>query len=188
MHPVRLTLADDGRRSRLTVLFRPLLALPHLAWLVLWTAAAVPAAIANGVVVLVRGRSGEALHRFLAASVRHHAHVSSFLFLVANPFPGFTGAPGYPFDLHVDPPTRQRRWVALFRAILGIPALLLAALLVAALAVVGGLGWLAALATGRMPAGLRGFGAYAVRYLAQTHAYWLGLTDVYPRLRAEAAA
>lgn len=188
MHPVRLTLADDGRRSRLTVLFRPLLTLPHLAWLVLWTAVAVPAAIANGAVVLFRGRSAEALHRFLSASVRHHAQVSSFLFLVANPFPGFTGAPGYPLDLQVDPPQQQRRWVTLFRVILGIPALLLAAMLVAALAVVGGLGWLAALATGRMPARLRDVGAHAVRYLAQTHAYWLGLTDVYPRLHAEAAA
>ena len=41
-HPVRLVLEDDGRRSRLTVLFQPLLALPHLVWLALWTLAAFP--------------------------------------------------------------------------------------------------------------------------------------------------
>ena len=31
-HPVRLVLADDLRRSRLTVCFRLLLALPHFVW------------------------------------------------------------------------------------------------------------------------------------------------------------
>lgn len=180
MHPVRLTLADDGRRSRLTVLFRPLLTLPHFAWLALWTAAAVPAAIANAFVALRNGRSADALHRFLAAYVRYHAHVASFLFLVANPFPGFTGAEGYPVDVQLDPPERQNRWVTVFRVVLGIPALLLAAALMAALAVVGALGSLAALASGRMPTGMRNVGAYAVHYLAQANTYWLGLTDSYP--------
>ena len=100
-HPVRLVLEDDGRRSRLTVLFRLLLALPHLVWLTLWTIAAFLAAIANGLVALVRGHSAEPLHRFLAAYVRYTAHVTAFLLLVANPFPGFTGEPGYPVDIAV---------------------------------------------------------------------------------------
>ena len=58
-HQVRLELSDDGRRSRLTVFFRLLLALPHFVWLVLWSVAAFVAAIANGLVALVRGRSAE---------------------------------------------------------------------------------------------------------------------------------
>ena len=37
-HQVQLELNDDGRRSRLTVFFRLLLALPHFVWLALWTA------------------------------------------------------------------------------------------------------------------------------------------------------
>ena len=52
-HPVTLVLDDDGRRSRVTVLLRPLLALPHLAWLALWTVAAALAALANAAVVVV---------------------------------------------------------------------------------------------------------------------------------------
>ena len=56
-HPVRLALDDDQRRSRLTVLFRLLLALPHFVWLALWTVAAFLAAFVNGLVALVRGRS-----------------------------------------------------------------------------------------------------------------------------------
>jgi len=35
-HPIRLDLEGDLRRSRLTVGFRLLLALPHLVWWGLW--------------------------------------------------------------------------------------------------------------------------------------------------------
>jgi len=179
-HPVPLVLADDGRRSRVTVFFRLLLAFPHFFWLALWTVAAVLAGFVNGFVALVRGHSAGPLHRFLAAYVRYDAHVTAFATVVANPFPGFTGAPGYPVDVAVADPERQRRWVTLFRVFLGIPALLVAGSLSLVLAVVAFLAWFAALATGRMPTGLRNLGAVAVRYLAQTNAYWFVLTDAYP--------
>jgi hypothetical protein len=179
-HAIQLELADDGRRSRLTVLFRLLLALPHLVWIVLWSVAAFLAAIANGIVALVRGRSAEPLHRFLAAYVRYYTHVNAFLFLVANPFPGFVGEPGYPVDVSVAAAERQNRWITFFRVILAIPAFFLAAAYSVALLVVGFLAWFAALATGRMPEGIRDLGAVALRYLAQTNAYWLVLTDEYP--------
>jgi uncharacterized protein DUF4389 len=179
-HPVRLVLEDDGRRSRLTVLFRLLLALPHFVWLTLWSVAALLAALANWIAVLVRGRSADSLHRFLAAYVRYGAHVSSFVSLVANPFPGFTGAMGYPVDMTIAAAERQNRWITVFRTILVIPALILASALTGVLFVVGFLGWFAALATGRTPTGLRNLGAVAIRYLTQTNAYWLILTDSYP--------
>jgi hypothetical protein len=38
--PARITVDDDLRRSRLTVFFRLLLALPHIVWLYLWSFAA----------------------------------------------------------------------------------------------------------------------------------------------------
>ncbi|HEY8104027.1 MAG TPA: DUF4389 domain-containing protein [Gaiellaceae bacterium] len=179
-HPVRLQLADDGRRSRLTVFFRLLLALPHLVWLLLWSIAALFAALANGIVALVRGRSADALHRFLSAYVRYTAHVTAFIFLVANPFPGFAGAVGYPVDISIGPAERQNRWITLGRTLLVIPALIVSGALTSALLAVGFLGWFATLATGRMPTGLRNLGAVAVRYLAQTNAYWFVVTDSYP--------
>lgn len=36
---MRLTVTDDLRRSRLTVFFRLLLAIPHFIWWTLWAAA-----------------------------------------------------------------------------------------------------------------------------------------------------
>ena len=179
-HPIRLELDDDGQRSRMMVAFRLLLALPHLVWLALWSVAAILAAIANWFVALFSGRSAEPLHRFLAAYVRYSVHVLGFLFLVANPFPGFTGAPGYPVDVAIASAERQNRWVTLFRTFLALPAFLLSSALAGALLVVGFLGWFAALATGRMPTGLRNLGAMSLRYQAQTHAYWLLINDRYP--------
>jgi hypothetical protein len=179
-HPVQLQLSDDGRRSRLTVFFRLLLALPHFVWLTLWLGAVILATIVNWLVALVRGRSAEPLHRFLAAYVRYLAHVTAFVTLIANPFPGFVGAPGYPVDITIGPPVRQNRWVTLFRGFLVIPAFLVSSALSGVLGLAAVFGWFAALATGRMPTGLRKIGAAAVRYSAQTNAYWFVVTDDYP--------
>jgi hypothetical protein len=83
-------------------------------------------------------------------------------------------------DVAIAGPERQNRWVTLFRIFLAIPALLVATALSFALWVVAVLGWFASLTTGRMPTGLRTLGAVIVRYVSQTNAYWLVLTDVYP--------
>ena len=64
---MRLTVTDDLRRSRLTVFFRLLLAIPHFIWWTLWTIAALLAAVANWFATLFAGRAPEALHRFLSA-------------------------------------------------------------------------------------------------------------------------
>jgi hypothetical protein len=179
-HPVRIEVADDGRRSRLTVFFRLLLALPHFVWFALWTVLALLAAFLNWLVALVTGRSAGALHRFLAAYIRYITHLGAFVLLVANPFPGFVGATGYPVDVVIADPERQNRWKTLFRLILVIPAFLISAALFGAAAVAAFLGWFASLATGRMPEGLRKLGALALRYNAQRDAYTFVLTDRYP--------
>jgi hypothetical protein len=179
--PVWLEVRDELRRSRLTVFFRLALAIPHLVWLSLWGVLALLAAIVNWVATLATGTSPQWLHRFLAAYVRYQLHVTAFLYLVGNPFPGFVGAEGkYPIDLHVADRERQNRWTVLFRLLLAFPALLLAGVFGQILLVVAVLGWFASLFTSQMPLGLRNLGAYALRYVSQTQAYLLLLTGAYP--------
>jgi len=179
--PVRLEAGGDLRRSRLTVFFRVLLALPHLVWLTLWGILAVGAAIINWFATLIRATPPRAIHRLLAAYLRYQAHVTAYLFLIGNPFPGFTGSEGtYPVELHVDGPQRQNRWTVLFRLVLVVPAFFILAVYNLLLTVVALLGWFASLITGRMPTGLRNAGALVVGYLAQTYAYLLIVTDTYP--------
>jgi hypothetical protein len=177
---VRLFVRDDLRRSRLTVFFRLLLALPHLVWLTLWGIVAFLAAILNWIVTLVAGRSLLGLHRFLAAFVRYQAHVTAFLSLAANPFPGFVGERGYPVEVEIDEPRRQHRLITLFRLVLAFPALLVSSALSLALWTAAIFGWFASLALGRMPAGLRNVCAYAIHYTAQFDSYIYLLTERYP--------
>lgn len=180
-HALRLALDDDLQRSRLTVFFRALLAIPHFIWLLLWGIAAGVAVIVNWFATLFTGRSPAALHGFLSAYVRYTIHVYAYMYLIANPFPGFTGRPGsYPVDIEIDPPARQNRWITGFRIVLVIPAFILALGFNGALSAAAVLGWFASLFTGEMPRGLRNMGAVALRYAAQTSAYYYLLTDRYP--------
>ena len=70
--------------------------------------------------------------------------------------------------------------MTLFRGLLAFPALIVWTLLYSVVALALLLGWPYALATGRMPRGLRDVGATSIRYGAQTLAYLLFVTDRYP--------
>jgi Domain of unknown function (DUF4389) len=195
--PVRLTVADDLRRGRGSVFFRLWFALPFLLWLTIWGIAAFFVVIGNWFATLFRGTSPQPLHGFLARFVRFAVHTYAYLYLAAEPLPGFGGKPGYPIDVEIDPPVRQNRWKVGFRLVLAVPALFL---LTAFLGSVGSfnsnsgtessgigllvaaafLGWFFALARSRMPLGLRDLIAYGLSYAAQAWAYMALLTDRYP--------
>ena len=129
-HPVQLVVEDDLKRNRLTVFFRLLLALPHIVWLILWSIAVFFAAILNWIVTLIAGRPAGSLHRFLSRYVRYLVHLYAYLWLVANPYPGFVGEEGeYPIDVRLPPPEPQPRWKTLLRILLALPALVLASTL-----------------------------------------------------------
>jgi hypothetical protein len=180
-HPVRITVADDLERSRLTVFFRLLLALPHIVWLLLWSIVAWLAGIANWFATLFSGRPPEAVQRFLSSYVRYSIHVTAFLYLTANPFPGFTGRPGtYPVSVELPPRDRQNRWITGFRLLLAFPAMLLSSGFGTLLGTAALLLWFASLFTARAPRGLRNASAVALRYQAQVSAYIFLLTERYP--------
>jgi hypothetical protein len=182
LHPVHLVGdADDLRFSRVTVFFRLPLAIPHLVWLALWTVVAIVAAIVMWFATLFTGTPPAGLDRFLSRYLRYSLHVSAFIYLAANPFPGFAGEEGrYPLDLVLPGPARQNRWKTGFRIFLAIPALLVNGALGGGLIVAAFLTWFVALATGAAPWGLRNFSAYALRYASQVNAYTFLVTQAYP--------
>jgi hypothetical protein len=179
-HPIRLVVTDDLDRTRLTVLVRLLLVIPHFVWLYLWSIAAELAAIVAWFAALVTGRVPEGLHRFLAAYLRYLTHVTAYTALLADPYPGFAGAPGYPVDVAVAGPEPQSRLVTFFRGLLAIPAWIVASVLGTVLRVIAVFGWFACLATGRMPEGMRNLGCYCLRYETQTYGYTFLITSRYP--------
>ena len=181
-HPVHLV-GDphDLRRSRLTVFFRVLLAVPHIVWLFLWSIAAVLGAIASWFAALAAGQPPRALHGFLSRYVRYQLHVYAYVYLAANPFPAFDGREGgYPLDLVLPAPAPQNRWVTGFRIILAIPAWIVSSALGWSLALAAIYTWFVALVRGSAPWGLRNLMAYGLRYAAQVNAYVFLVTDAYP--------
>lgn len=185
-HPVTLHVMDDLRRSRLTVFFRPLLAIPHMIWLYLWGAVAEFAAILNWVVALVIGRPAKPFQRFIAAYLRYATTVGAYLLYIANPFPGFTGEPGsYPVELELPAePEKQNRFKTFFRIVLVYPAFLIGALMTYPLLLlfypVIGFAWWATMITGRIPRGFRDYAASVLRYFGQAYAYFFLITGKYP--------
>jgi hypothetical protein len=181
-HPIRLVVNDDLGRSRLTVFFRLILAIPPYIWLALWGIAAFCAWIAAWFVALFTGRVSEGLHGFLASYVRYGTQVYAYMYLLSDPFPGFSSAAEYPVTLEIDPPVQQSRWVTFFRGIIAIPALLIATVLMYLLELLAFLAWFVCVFTAKMPEGFENLGAYCLRYNEQASAYLYLLTPRYPSL------
>jgi hypothetical protein len=165
------------------VAFRLILAIPHVLWLALLSIVVVLATIGNWFATLWAGRSPDSLHNFLAGYLRSVTHVSAYVFLVADPYPGFfliNPAESYPIDLEIDPPERQNRWTVAFRIILAIPAMIVAQVLRNLSGILAVFSWFVALYQGSVPEGIRNFAALALRYETQTYAYIALLTQRYP--------
>jgi len=179
-HPIQLVVTDDLGRNRLTVLLRLILAIPHLVWISLWSFAVGLAVLVAWVVAIFAGRVPAMLHEFMATYMRYHTQLYAYLWIAADPYPGFTGESGYPVDLEVAPAASQSRLTVLFRLILAIPAAIVASVLQNVAWIVAILAWFYALFTGEANKGMRDLQAYCLRYQAQTHGYLLLLTQRYP--------
>ncbi len=184
-HPIRMVVTDDLVRSRLTVFFRLLLAIPHFIWVTLWSFAVALAALAAWVIGLVTGRVPDGLHSFIAAYTRYYTHLDAYLWIAADPYPGFTGEPGYPVDVEITPATPQSRLTIFFRLLLAIPAAIVMSVLQNVAWIVAILAWFYALVTGRMSKGMRDLQVYCLRYQAQTLGYLMLLTQRYPSFSDE---
>jgi hypothetical protein len=182
-HPVRLRITDDLHRTRLTVFFRVLLAIPHFLWQALLGILAIVAIIVNWFATLIAGQSPEWLHAYLAGYLRYVTHVSAYVFLLADPYPGFyliNLKENYPIDVEIAGPEPQGRAGVAFRIILAIPAIIVTQILRNLSGVLAFFSWWIALFTSQVPEGIRNFGAFALRYETQTYGYIGLLTPKYP--------
>ena len=180
-YPVRIVDHGDLSRSRLTVFFRLLLAIPHLIAVAVWGIAAAVVAIVNWFATLILGTSPEGMHGFLASFQRYSTAVNGYFYLLSDPWPPFSGAPGsYVLDLEVDPPARQHRLSVLFRAILVIPMYLVMYVLAYVLQLLVLVSWFVCLVLGRMPEGLQNTQLWLFRLQTRVTSYMLCLTSRYP--------
>jgi hypothetical protein len=181
-HPIGLIVTDDLKRNRLTVFFRYFLAIPLSIWIALWGILVSIAVLVAWFAALVLGRVPEGLHAFIARYLRALTHLTAYTFLLADPWPPFSGEPGYPVDLRIDPAAPQNRLTVFFRLLLAIPAFVLTYVFRMVNNIVAILGWFYSLFMGRMHLGMRDISLWMLRYEAQTYAYAMLLTSRYPSL------
>ena len=181
-HPIGLLVTDDLRRSRLTVFFRLLLAIPHLIWLYIYSIVAGIALVVAWFAALFTGRVPDGLHSFLAKWLRYSTRVNAYILLLADPWPPFSGQGSYPVDVRIDPSAPQSRLAVFFRLLLVIPAAILTYVFRIVNNIVAFLGWFYCLIFGRMHRGMRDISAWLLRYETQTYAYMFLLTGKYPSL------
>ena len=85
--PIRLVVRDDSlERSRLTVFFRLILAIPLLIWLVVWGIGAFAVAFVLWLAVLINREAPRNLHDFVAAYLRFSTHFGAYIFLAVQIF------------------------------------------------------------------------------------------------------
>jgi len=187
-YPVRLTGGDDLGRSRLTVLFRLVLLIPHVLALMLYGLAAFFVVIAAWFVALVSGRVLVGLHDFLASYVRYSAYVIAYAAILTDPFPPFNGDAPYAVTVEIDAPVPQNRLTVLFRAVLVLPCMVLLGYVLDPLLALIAVGcWFVALVTGRVPAGLQRVGLWILRFRVRSYAYVLLVNPRYPSFGGDPA-
>jgi hypothetical protein len=212
-HPVRIDVAPVSEpRNRLTVAFRPLLALPHLlligcpiAVALGWSwqsepgathewsasggvlgAVAVVAAMISWFAILFTGRHPAGLWNLAAFYLRWRVRATAYMTLLRDEYPPF-GDAAYPASLVIDPPALPRDKVSVaFRLILMVPHFIALCFLSIAWAVTTVIAWFAILFTGRYPEGLEGFALGVLRWNIRVEAYGLLLSDEYPPFRLDA--
>lgn len=183
-YPIAYDQSPPSTRSRLTVFFRFVLALPHFVWAIFYGIAVFIALIIAWVAVVFAGRYPADYYDFVAGYVRYYTRVCAYALLVVDRYPPFDGGehPEYPVRVKIAPgQSRYSRPKAFFRLILGIPILILQAYVFQYWLFIVAIGiWFVAVVMGRTSAGLTEAMRFPMSYCVRSSAYLYLMTDRYP--------
>jgi len=179
--PVLVTVAGPVPQSRLTVLFRAFLVVPHLFTLWALAIAAYVIAIIGWFGAVSTGRLPVFAADYLTGFLRWQTRVFGYAILLTGGYPPVTLEDAdYPIRVTVRP-GRLNRLAVLFRIVLLIPAWIVAGVLgYGAFTVVAFVSWLIVLVRGQLPGSLHAALAAAVRYQTRVLGFALMLTSAYP--------
>jgi hypothetical protein len=180
--PVHVAVGESAQQHRATVAFRLILVIPHLFLLCFLGIAALVIAFLGWWGALFTGRLPEFAVAYLSGFIRWRLRVWAYLYLLTDVYPPFTldDVPAYPVRLLVPEPQRLNRAAVFFRAILIIPAWIVAELVAYGAAVVLFVAWLITLIAGRMPVALHQALTAVLRYQTRLYGYLWMLTPAYP--------
>jgi hypothetical protein len=172
--------AGPGRQRRVTVLFRPLLVIPHYIVLYALGIAVEIVAVICWFAALFTGRLPDGLADFLVGWLRWSTRVFAYVGLLTDQYPPFTLTDAdYPVRVSAAP-GRLNRLAVLFRIILALPVAILVGILWSGALLAGLAIWLIVLITGTMPGQAYQAVAAVVRFGARFYGYFYLMSGTYP--------
>jgi len=183
MYPVAFESDFAPERSRLTTLFRWVLAIPHFVLGYFYGLAAGVAVVVAWFAILFTGRYPEPLYGFVAGFVRFYTRLLGYLTLLTDRYPPFDGGEHSEYPVRVNfagPLAEYSRLKTALRFILAIPIVVLRYILTLLIEVVAFGAWVVILFTGEQPKGLQELLVLGESYTARSDAYLFLLTETYP--------
>ena len=182
-YSVQLEVDGPAPQGRLSILFRVILAIPHVIILEFLTLALGLVSLFAWFTILFTGRFPMGMLRFATGCSRWSARANAYVSLLTSVYPPFSldEEADYPVRLIVDEQVENRsRLSAFFRIILVIPhAIVLYFLgIIAMFALFAA--WITGIVLGRVPEGLHGFIAGVTRWSERVNVYGSLLVDEYP--------
>jgi len=181
MYPALFLAPQPAVSSRLLLLFRPLLLLPHMFWALLYGLAAMLMQFCSFWAIMFTGRHPRALWRFLEGYMRYRTRLSAYAMLLSDRYPPFGGTgDGYPVRMHIEYPVRLSRAAVLFRILLLFPHMFYGIGFAFVVGLVQLLQFWTVLLLGRMASWQYDWIHSWFIYSSRIDAYFLYLVDEYP--------
>lgn len=182
MYPMLVFIAQPERSSRLLLLLRPILVLPHLFWSLLFGILAGFIQFLSFWSIVLTARHPVVLWRLLDRYFRYGMQLQAWAMFLADRYPPFMGDPDreYPVILRVEYPVRMSRVTTFFRLLILLPHFFYAVGFSVVYAVVQFLAWWTILVLGRFAGWQFSLSSAYFIYTARLNAYLLLLVDEYP--------
>lgn len=176
------TITYTEPRSRLTNFFRYILAIPHLLISWAWGYLTNILTVLQWFVVLFTGKRNEGMWKMQNAWLGYAARVNSYFGLMFDQWPNIGPEPnGEPISYSFQYEASANRLSNFFRILWIIPAAVIALVFLVVAYIATVVCWFVILVTGNQPRGLFDLLAKVHSYMVQLNAYWMLMTDDYPK-------
>jgi hypothetical protein len=178
--PIHVGVAPAVPQSRLTVLLRPILIIPHLIVLYVLGLVGEVIAVLGWFAALFTGRLPDFAADYLCGLLRWQGRALGYQSLLTSQYPPFSSEDeDYPVRVAMRP-GRLNRLAVLFRGLLMIPALVVALFVSYGTVVISIVTWFIALATGKVPDSVHQALSAVLRYQLRLLGFAYMLTSEYP--------
>ena len=185
MSTADLMMQYTSPRSRLTVFFRYILAIPHLLIAQVWGYLIDLLTFFQWWIILFTGKRNQGIWNMQRSWLAYASRVYSYYTLMYDKWPNIGAEPnGEPVALAFTYEASANRLTNFFRMIMIIPAAIVAAVVGIGFIVCMVLSWIIIVITGNHPQGMWGFMLKFHRFMTRFVSYTMMMTDTYPKYGA----